>query len=65
MIPDTLRPMVRNWKTSAFALISAAAGFIALHPIAGHAFINNLASYITLGGFVGFGIVAQDASKPK
>lgn len=55
---------MKNWKTTTFALIAAAAGFIAMHPMytAHYPIINDIAGYIMVGGFAGLGLSAKDSS---
>lgn len=53
-----------NWKTSLFALIAAAAGFVAMHPMytAHWPIVNDIASYIMVGGLAGIGLAAKDST---
>ena len=55
---------MKNWKTSAFAVVAAAAGFIAMHPMytAHYPIVNDIASYIMVGGLAGIGLAAKDSS---
>jgi hypothetical protein len=55
---------VKNWKTSAFALIAATAGFVAMHPMytAHWPLVGDIASYIMIGGLAGIGLAAKDSS---
>ena len=55
---------MRNWKTSVFALIAAAAGFVAMHPMytAHYPIVNDIASYIMVGGLAGIGLAAKDST---
>ena len=55
---------VKNWKTTAFALIAAAAGFVLMSPelFAHFAWAVPLAKSVALGGFAAFGLTTKDAT---
>jgi len=56
---------VKNWKTTAAALLTTAAGFVALNPelFVAWPFAVALAKYVGLGGLATMGIVGHDAKK--
>ena len=64
MVIDTSKVLSGSWKTTAFGLVSAAAGFIILHPqyFTAHAYIVDIANYVLMGGLAGMGITGKDSN---
>jgi len=64
MVIDTSKWLSGSWKTTAFGLISAAAGFIILHPqyFVAHAYIVDIANYVLMGGLAGLGLSGKDSN---
>jgi len=56
--------MGKNWKTTAFSLITAAAGFVAFTPetFARWPLVIAIAKYVMVGGMAGIGIAAKDST---
>ena len=61
MVIDTSKVLSGSWKTTAFGLVSAAAGFIILHPqyFTAHAYVVDIANYVLMGGLAGMGIAGR------
>ena len=55
---------MKNWKTTLFGLVAAAAGFVLFSPdlFARWPWIVAVAKYVTVGGLAGIGISAKDST---
>ena len=64
MVIDTSKLLGGSWKTTAFGLISAIAGFVILHPqyFTAHAYIVDIANYVLMGGLAGLGLAGKDSN---
>ena len=55
---------MRDWKTTAFSIVAAAAGFVMFKPDYFPPIVVDMAAYIFAGGLAGLGLAARDV-KPK
>ena len=53
---------MKNWKTTASAVIAAAAGFIVIHPewFVHYPWIVDISKYVMSGGLLSLGLTCKD-----